>query len=87
MFRLKRSPVAARLAEALVEQARAALEAGDLAAAETKGAHALRMDAENEEAQAVLRHATALRDAGFRAEEDEGWTGEASPLAPTRPWP
>jgi len=79
--------VAARLAEALVEQARAALEAGDLAAAETKGAHALRMDAENEEAQAVLRHATALRDAGFRAEEDEGWTGEASPLAPTRPWP
>ena len=87
VFRLKRSPVAARLAEALVEQARAALEAGDLAEAETKAAHALRMDAENEEAQAILRHATGLRDAGFRAEEDEGWAGEASPLAPTRPWP
>ncbi|HRT05282.1 MAG TPA: hypothetical protein P5204_06250 [Kiritimatiellia bacterium] len=87
VFRLKRSPVAARLAETLVEQARAALENGDLAEAETKAAHALRMDAENEEAQAILRHATGLRDAGFRAEEDEGWAGEASPLAPTRPWP
>ncbi len=87
VFRLKRSPGAARLAETLAEQARAALENGDLAEAETKGAHALRMDAENEEAQAVLRHASALRDAGFRADEDESWTGEASPLAPTRPWP
>ena len=76
-----------RLAGTLVEQARAALENGDLTAAETKGAHALRMDAENEEAQAILRHATALRDAGFRAEDEEGWAGEASPLAPTRPWP
>ena len=86
VFRLKRSPGAARLAETLVEQARAALENGDLAEAETKGAHALRMDAENEAAQAVLRHASALREAGFRADEEDGWAGEASPLAPVRPW-
>ena len=86
VFRLKRSPGAARLAETLVEQARAALENGDLAEAETKGAHALRMDAENEAAQAVLRHASALREAGFRADEEDGWASEAPPLAPVRPW-
>ena len=86
VFRLKRSPVAARLAETLAEQARAALESGALAEAETKAAHALRMDGENEAAQEVLRHATALRDEGFRAAEEDDVAGEASPLAPAKPW-
>ncbi len=86
VFRLKRSPVAARLAETLAEQARAALERGERAEAEAKAAHALRMDAENEDAQEVLRHAAALRDEGFRAEEEDGVAVEASPLAPARPW-
>ena len=86
VFRLKRSTVAARLAETLAEQARAALEGGQLAEAETKAAHALRMDGGNEEAQEVLRHATALRDEGFRAEEEDEVAGEASPLAPAKPW-
>ena len=85
VFRLKHSPVAARLAETLAEQARAALEIGARTEAETKAAHALRMDAENETAQEVVRHATALRNEGFRAEEDEV-AGEASPLAPAKPW-
>ncbi len=86
VFRLKHSPGAARLAQALAEQAGAALENGALAEAETKAAHALRMDAENEEARDILLHATALRDADFRADEEEDLVGEASPLAPAKPW-
>ena len=78
--------VAARLAETLAEQARAALDSGALAEAETKAAHALRMDGENETAQETLRHATALRDEGFRAAEEDDVVGEASPLAPAKPW-
>ena len=78
--------MAARLAETLAEQARAALESGALAEAETKAAHALRMDGENETAQETLRHATALRDEGFRAAEEDDVAGEASPLAPAKPW-
>ncbi len=86
VFRLKHSPVAARLAQTLTERARTALESGDLAAAETQAAHALRLDADDAEAQDVLRHATALRDEGFRAEADEVGADEASPLAPAKPW-
>ena len=86
VFRLKRSPMAARLAQTLAEQARDALERGELELAEAKAAHALRMDAENESGQEVLRHASALRDAGFRAEDDSGAIGEASGIAPARPW-
>ena len=86
VFRLKQSPMAARLAQTLAEQARDALEQGELEIAETKAAHALRMDAENENGQEVLRHAGALRDAGFRAEDDSGAIGEASGMAPARPW-
>ena len=86
VFRLKRSPVAVRLAEALAEQSRSALEKGELESAETQAAHALRMDADNEEAQEVLRHAGALRDAGFRAEDEGGPIGEAPRMAPARPW-
>ena len=86
VFRLKHSPVAARLAQTLAAQARAALERGELENAELQAAHALRMDAENEAAQAVLRHANALREAGFRAEAESGMAEEAPPWAPARPW-
>ena len=86
VFRLKRSPVAVRLAETLAVQSRSALEKGELESAETQAAHALRMDADNEEAQEVLRHAGALRDAGFRAEDEGGPIGEAPRMAPARPW-
>ncbi len=86
VFRLKRSPLSARLAQTLAEQARVALESGDLGGAELRAAHALRMDAENEEAQEILRHAGSLRDIGFRAEEEGDAVGEAPPLAPARPW-
>ena len=44
------------------------------------------MDGENETAQETLRHAAALRDEGFRAEEEDDVVGEASPLAPAKPW-
>ena len=86
VFRLKRSAGAARLAGTLAEQARAALEKGDLSVAEAQAAHALRMDADNTEAQEVLRHAGALRDAGFRAEDGGGTVDEAPQMAPARPW-
>jgi hypothetical protein len=86
VFRLKRSPLSARLAETLAEQARAALESGELEVAEIQAAHALRMDAENEQAQEVLRHAGALREAGFRAEAEDAVIGEAPTWAPARPW-
>ena len=86
VFRLKRSAGAARLAGTLAEQARAAMEKGDLSVAEAQAAHALRMDADNTEAQEVLRHAGALRDAGFRAEDGGGTVDEAPQMAPARPW-
>ncbi len=86
VFRLKHSPVAARLAQTRAGQARAALESGALESAEIRAAHALRMDAENAEAQDVLRHASALRAAGFRADEEAGVTEEVPPWAPARPW-
>ena len=86
VYRLKQSPVAARLAETLAERARIALENGQLAPAELQAAHALRMDADNTEAQAVLRHADALRQSGFRAEEEDWFEEEADPLAPAKPW-
>ena len=86
VFRLKRSPGAVRLAKTLAEQARASLEGGELEIAEAKAAHALRMDAENDDAQEVLRHASALRDAGFRADEEGGDMAEAPALAPAKPW-
>lgn len=86
VFRLKHSTVSVRLAQTLAEQARAALENGELGIAEMQAAHALRMDAENEVAQEVLLHASSLRDSGFRAEEEEGVLSEAPPLAPTQPW-
>ena len=86
VFRLKRSPLSVRLAQTLAEQARGALEQGELEGAETKAAHALRMDAENEDAQEVLRLASALRDAGFRAEDEGPAIVEAPRMAPARPW-
>ena len=78
--------MSARMAQALAEKARSALEDGELEGAETQAAHALRMDADNENAQEVLRHAGALRDAGFRVEDDGGDIGEAPTMAPARPW-
>ena len=86
VFRLKRSTVSARLAETLAEQARAALESGELEQAEWKSAHALRMDAENAEAQAVLRHAGALREVGFASAGTDDFVAEAPALAPAQPW-
>ena len=86
VFRLKRSTVAVRLAETLAEQSQTALENGELEVAEIQAAHALRMDAENENAQRILIHASALRDAGFQAAAEEGTMGEASMMAPARPW-
>ena len=86
VFRLKHSPVAARLAQTRAEQARAALERGELETAQWKAAHALRMDAGNEEAQEVLRISVSLGDAGFRADEQGGDVDETSPLAPADPW-
>lgn len=86
VFRLKHSPVAARLAQTRAEQARTALENGEIDVAEGKAAHALRMDDGNAEAQDVLRIVLSLREAGFRAAEDGGDIGEASPLAPANPW-
>ena len=86
VFRLKRSTVAVRLAEALAEQARTALENGELEAAEIQAAHALRMDAENGNAQDVLVHASALRDAGFEAGAENGMVEEAPSMAPALPW-
>ena len=86
VFRLTQSPVAARLAETLAEEARSALESGEADLAQTRAAHALRMDAGNEEAQEVLRLAGALLAAGFRADEQGGAISEAPPLAPARPW-
>ncbi len=86
VFRLKRSPGAARLAETLAEQAQAAFERGALAAAEAQAAHALRMDAENETAQAVLRHASRLREDGFQTADEGEPAAEAPAWAPAQPW-
>jgi hypothetical protein len=86
VFRLKQSTGAARLAQSLAEQARGALENGELATAEMQAAHALRMDALNEEAQETLRHAGALRDAGFRADEPEASIEDVPQMAPAVPW-
>lgn len=87
VFRLARSPLAARTSRTLSGQARAAFERGELDEAATQAAHALRMDADNEDAQDVLRLASSLRDAGFRAgEEDVGGAGEAPALAPAEAW-
>jgi hypothetical protein len=86
VFRMRRSPVAVRLAGTLAGEARTALEQGELAAAASRAAHTLRMDPDNEEAQAVLRHASALRDAGFRADEDDSAALDLPEWAPARPW-
>ena len=85
VYRLKHSPVAARLAQTRAEQARSALERGDLEAAEGRAAHALRMDDGNEEARDVLRLVLNLREAGFRSDE-WGVGDDVSPLAPADPW-
>lgn len=86
VFRLKHSPVAARLAQARAEQARVALEKGEIELAEWKAAHALRMDDGNEEAQEILRVVLGLLDSGFRPGEDAAAIPEASPMAPADPW-
>ena len=86
VFRLKQSPGAARLAQTLAEQARTAFEAGDLATAEGRAAHALRLDAENAEGQEILRLVGALRQADFRAGEADGAAEETPEWAPARPW-
>lgn len=86
VFRLKHSTVAARLAQIRAGQARAALEGGEIDIAETRAAHALRMDDGNDEARDLLRLVLGLRESGFRAAEDGGAIGEASPLAPADPW-
>ncbi len=86
VYRLKHSPVSARLSQTRAEQAREALESGEIDVAEWKAAHALRMDDGNEEAQDVLRTVLRLRDAGFRDDDMGRAFGEASPLAPTAPW-
>lgn len=86
VFRLRHSPVAARLAQARAEQARAALEQGEIDVAEWKAAHALRMDDGNEEAQEVLRITLGLGEVGFRDDEAGRAIAEASPLAPADPW-
>jgi hypothetical protein len=86
VFRMRRSPVAVRLAGTLAGEARTALEQGELAAAASRAAHTLRMDPDNEEAQAVLRHASALRDAGFRADDDDSAAVDLPEWAPAQPW-
>ncbi len=86
VFRLKESPVSARLADTLARQSRVALENGELELAELKAAHVLRMDTENEEAQEVLRHAGSLREAGFREDEEGGAIVDVPNLAPANPW-
>jgi len=86
VFRLKQSPVSARLADTLAGQSRTALESGELELAEIQAAHALRLDAENEEAQDVLRHAGSLREAGFREEEEGGMIVDVPNWAPATPW-
>jgi len=86
VFRLKESPETTRLAGILAGQSRVALENGELELAELRAAHALRMDEENEEAQAVLRHAGSLREAGFREDEEGGLIVDLPFLAPADPW-
>ena len=86
VFRLKHSPVAARMAGTLAAEARAALERGDVGTAEARSAHALRLDDGNEEAQEVLRLASGLRESGFRAGEEDGPAEEAPSIAPARAW-
>ena len=86
MFRLKHSPVAARMAGTLAGEARSALERGDVGTAEARSAHALRLDDGNEEAQEVLRMASGLRESGFRAGEEDGPAEEAPSIAPARAW-
>ncbi|MDR0993535.1 MAG: hypothetical protein LBN38_03070 [Verrucomicrobiota bacterium] len=87
VYRLKSSPVAARLSQTLSGRAREALETGELPLAEQWSAHALRMDPENAEAQETLRHASILRENGFRSEEELDWAEvEAPAIAPANPW-
>jgi hypothetical protein len=86
VYRLKDSPVSDRWSETLVTEARQSLEAGELELAEVQAAHALRLDAENEEAQSVLRHAGSLRNAGFRETEEDAVVIEPLYLAPANPW-
>ena len=85
VYRLKHSPLAARMSRTLSGQARTAFEGGALGAAATQAAHALRLDAENEEAQEILRLASSLQAAGFEAEQDDP-AGEAPALAPAEAW-
>ena len=85
VYRLKHSPLAARMSRTLSSQARTAFEGGALGAAATQAAHALRLDAENEEAQEILRLASSLQAAGFEAEQDDP-AGEAPALAPAEAW-
>jgi len=86
VFRLKDSPVTTRWAEKLATEARRALEAGEMEWAEVQAAHALRLDAENEEAVAVLQHAGSLQNAGFRETEENVMIVEPRYLAPANPW-
>ena len=86
VFRLLNSTVAARRANQLADQARTALEQGAVKTAATQAAHALRVDAENETAQDVARHASALMAADFRMADDwDDWT-DVPAWAPAQPW-
>lgn len=86
VFRLKNSTVAARMANHLAGQAQVALENGALHQAANRAAHALRLDAENETAQDVVRHASALLEAGVHAEDDLNDWADMPAWAPAQPW-
>ena len=85
VYRLKQSPLAARLAQTRADEGREALEQGRLQWAMYYAGHALAMDAECGEAQEVLRIAMNLKDAGFAADELEDVV-MVSPLAPADAW-
>ena len=86
VYRAKASTTAARLAQARAEEARAALEGGEIGLAAAVAAHALRMDAGNADAQETLRVAGNLDESGFRADDEGAAFYEASRLAPADPW-
>ena len=86
VYRAKASTTAARLAQARAEEARAALEGGEIGLAAALAAHALRMDAGNADAQETLRVAGNLDESGFRADDEGAAFYEASRLAPADPW-
>ena len=71
VFRLKDAPAVTAAAGHLSARAAGALAEGRLDAASLWAAHALRLVPGLPEAEATLRHATALSDAGLRSGDDD----------------